>query len=77
MGTYIESELVEELWDAVKDSIPPAKREDAALRFLKVFENDGGDLDDLVLEEPVLYEAQQLLLDSSFGDEDEDEIEEL
>lgn len=75
MQVNLDSELVEEIWDSVKDSIPPAKREDAALRYLKVCESGGVDLEDLEVEDPHLEEALRLLIDEQEDDLSEDELD--
>jgi len=43
----VDSKLVAELWETVKDLIPAAKREDVALSFLEVFQDHDVEIEDL------------------------------
>lgn len=67
-----DNTLIVEIWEVVRDVVPAAKREDAALRFLKIFEDNGFDIEDIEGEDPILDEALNLI-----KDEDEEEIDEL
>lgn len=40
-----DSKLILEAWEAVRESIPAARREDAVHKLLKVFEEYGIDID--------------------------------
>lgn len=68
-----DNEMIVEVWEVIRDVVPAAKREDAALRLLKVFEDNGFDIGEIEGEDAILDEALQLLKD----EEDEDETQEL
>jgi hypothetical protein len=67
-----ESKLVIEVWEVMRDVLPPARREDAALRLLKVFEENGFKIDEIEGEDSILDEALHLLRDEEDEDEDVD-----
>ena len=67
----VDSKLVAELWEKVKDFVPAGKREDVAISFLEVFhEHDVeiADLDELRGADEDLDAA----LDAVYGDDDSD-----
>lgn len=69
-----DNEMIVEVWEVIRDVVPTAKREDTALRLLKVFEENGFDINEIEGEDTILDEALQLLRD----EEDEgDETREL
>lgn len=45
-----DSKLIVEVWDTVRDLIPSARREDAVLKLLKVFEEYGVEVSAEALE---------------------------
>lgn len=56
----VESNLVLEIWDLIRDQIPAARRLDTAISVLRAFEEygfDEKDLQDIVDEEPYLTRA--------------------
>ena len=69
-----DNEMIVEVWEVIRDVVPAAKREDAALRLLKVFEEHGFDINEIEGEDSILDEALILLRDEEDG---EDETEEL
>jgi hypothetical protein len=69
-----DNEIIVEVWEVIRDVVPVAKREDAALRLLKVFEENGFDINEIEGEDSILDEALILLRDEEDG---EDETEEL
>ena len=69
-----DNEMIVEVWEVIRDVVPAAKREDAALRLLKVFEENGFDINEIEGEDSILDEALTLLRDEEDG---EDETEEL
>lgn len=72
-----ESNLVYQVWECVRDSIPAAKRTDTAVAILKYFEEYGfesSDLIDIVDEDVYLTTAHQIVFDT-FIDEDEEETD--
>lgn len=70
-----DTKLILESWEAVKDSIPAARREDAVHKLLKVFEEYGIDIDagELQGEDPHLDSALESYQDHSDNDDDHDE----
>ena len=69
-----DNDIIVEVWEVIRDVVPAAKREDAALRLLKVFEENGFDINEIEGEDTILDEALTLLRDEEDG---EDETEEL
>ena len=73
-----ESNLVVELWDQVRDSLPNARRQEIAVGMLKCF-NDYGfekdDLHDIIDEDDILAAAFNEFFDEGEEDEYEDEDE--
>lgn len=68
-----DNEMIVEVWEVIRDVVPPAKREDAALRLLKVFEENGFDIGEIEGEDSILDEALHLLKDED-SDEDTEEL---
>jgi hypothetical protein len=68
-----DSKLIVEVWDTIRDIIPAGKRDDAALRILRLFEEYGFEIQEAEGEDKILDEALELLRE----DEDEDEVDEL
>ncbi len=58
------SELVLELWENLKDASPPAKREDALNKMLKILENFGIDLEEVGAE----LHGEDKMLDAALSD---------
>lgn len=70
-----ESRLILELWDVIRDHVPPGKRGDTALAMMTLLQDYGMERDDLcdvVDEDPHLTRA----FHSLFDDDDEAEDEE-
>lgn len=70
-----ESNLVFEIWDLVRDSIPAARRNDVAITILRHFEEYGfqsEDLEDILDEDDHLTVAFRMV----FGNEADDDIAE-
>lgn len=70
-----ESNLVFEVWDLVRDSIPPARRNDVAITMLRHFEEYGfeaDDLHDILDEDDNLTVAFRMV----FGSEADEEVAE-
>jgi hypothetical protein len=67
-----ESKLVVELWDYFRDMIGAAKRQDAALHLLRMFEEYGFDIEKLDIQGECDYidEALTMMLDDESEDED-------
>ena len=70
-----ESELILEVWETFRDTLPAGKREDAVIRLLKVFENHGYDIDVGLLEgtDQYLDEALQAYSDGENPHDDDDD----
>lgn len=68
-----DSKLIVEVWDTFRDIIPAARRDDAALKVLRLFEEYGFEIHEAEGEDKILDEALELLRE----DEDEDEVDEL
>jgi hypothetical protein len=67
-----DSKLVVEVWDIVRDLIPSARREDAVLKLLKVFEEYGVDISPDALEGEDTYLDAALENYREHADEDDD-----
>ena len=70
------SELVLELWENLKESTQPNKREDALNKMLKILENYGIDLEEVGAE---LYGEDKMLdngLSDYYAPDDSDEDDE-
>jgi hypothetical protein len=68
-----ESNLVIEIWEQVRDSLPAARRQDIAVGILKAFTEFGfqqEDFDDIIDEDDVLTAAYNEFFNE--GDEDVD-----
>ena len=68
----INAKLIAELWETVKDLIPASKRDDVALEFLSVFEENDVEIHEL----DSLRGADDSLdaaLDELYGDVDVDD----
>ncbi len=68
----IDAKLIAELWETVKDLIPASKRDDVALEFMSVFEDNDVEIHDM----DALRGADDSLdsaLDELYGDVDLDE----
>lgn len=68
----IDAKLIAELWETVKDLIPAGKRDDVALEFISVFEENDVEIHDL----DALRGADDSLdsaLDELYGDVDVDD----
>lgn len=70
-----DNAVIVEVWEVIRDVVPAAKREDAALRFLKVFEDNGFDIEDIEGEDSILDEALNLIRDDDDEDEEVDELD--
>ena len=83
----IESKLILEIWESVRDAIPPAKRIDVAQQHLRFFEEYGFEIEemsDILGEDKVLDEAFKTLYEedeeadvdsydeNGYGDEGDD-----
>ena len=66
-----ETKLVAELWDYFRDVLPAGKRQDAAIHLLRVFQENGIEIDESELEgeDEYLDEAMSLIL------EDEEDLQ--
>lgn len=67
-----DSKLIVEVWDTVRDLIPSARREDAVLKLLKVFEEYGVDVSADALEGEDSYLDAALENYREHKDEDEE-----
>jgi hypothetical protein len=68
----IDAKIIAELWETVKDLIPAGKRDDVALEFISVFEDNDVEIQDL----DALRGADDSLdsaIDELYGDVDVDE----
>lgn len=65
-----DNAVIVEIWEVIRDVVPTGKREDAALRLLKVFEDNGYDIEDVEGEDTILDEALHLLKDEDSDDEE-------
>lgn len=43
----VSSSLLLEVWEAISDTLPNGKREDMARKLIKIFTDNGMDIDDL------------------------------
>ena len=71
-----ESKVVVELWDLVRDHIPPTQKLDVAIAFLRAFEEygfDSRDMQDIVDDDRYLARAYNDLYEEDEEDEEEDE----
>jgi hypothetical protein len=67
-----ESKVVAELWDLFRDFVPPARRLETAIAYLRVFEEfgfDEKDMEDIIDEDRYLARAH----DDLYGADDEDD----
>lgn len=69
-----DNDMIVEVWEVIRDVVPAAKREDAALRLLKVFEENGFDINEIEGEDSILDEALILLRDEEDGDDETEEL---
>jgi hypothetical protein len=72
LAMEIDAKLIAELWETVKDLIPASKRDDVALEFMSVFEDNDVEIHDM----DALRGADDSLdsaLDELYGDVDLDE----
>lgn len=69
-----DNDMIVEIWEVIRDVVPAAKREDAALRLLKVFEENGFDINEIEGEDSILDEALLLLRDEEDGDDETEEL---
>jgi len=68
----ISEACIIEIWNLFCDYVPPAKRNDLAVRFLKIFLDEDIDIDDL---EEIQGEDENLDFALDHLDEDDDEEE--
>lgn len=65
-----DSKLIVEVWDTVRDLLPAARREDAIIKLLKVFEEYGVEINADALEGEDTYLDSAL---ESYQDHDDEE----
>jgi hypothetical protein len=74
-----EVQLIVEVWDLVRDTLPPSRRLDSAIQLLRAFEEYGFDpenLKDLLDEDRYLQRAYEDLYEEyAHLETDDDEIE--